>query len=136
MSQMPEKSQLIRESMLEQFARDWNRESTSVSINVLADSEMHLPSSIEVRFSPLMGAVYDFEELMEQIESLSRMTMVVASSADAVDLGIIDLKVASRKFNYDETVVIGVLRWLVAWLLTPSEEIDRIFELLEYVEEN
>ena len=122
-------------SRVERFTCDWNQDSQDVMFTSVSNPETGRVSTIEVRFAPLEGAEYDWEEICGQVGSLSRYNMIVGSEPEMIGYGIIDLKVASMKHNYDEGVIIGVLRWLATWLTMPSAEEMTLFDLLEVNEE-
>ncbi|MBR3180704.1 hypothetical protein IKF63_01340 [Candidatus Saccharibacteria bacterium] len=74
------------------------------------------PTTVEIRYS---AAKYqDFFStdkwvlLRDVVEAKSHGTMYVATDEYLFERGIIEIKIASMNHNYQERLVVGVLRWI------------------------
>lgn len=99
------------------FIDEWNSERDDIVFTLIGGGT---PSSIEVRFSPRTGVNYaeKWEDLCDDILLRSHFTVIASSGKEMFNLGILDLKIASQKYNYEDDIVVGILLYIAVWLDT------------------
>lgn len=98
------------------FIHEWNIEHPKFVFLANVVPEIKRPASIEIRYSA--ARYVDFYSaqvwyrLKGVVEAKSHGTMLVMSSEREFECGMIHINIACANHNYEDRLVIGVLRWI------------------------
>lgn len=101
---------------LEDFILKWNKSHKKLVFSTTTIPVTGRPASVEIRYS---AAKYqDFlvankwNEISYLVERKSHGTMYIVTDEHLFERGIIEIKVASSNHNYQERLIVGVLKWI------------------------
>lgn len=101
---------------LNDFILEWNKPHIRFVFSAQGTSATGRPTEVEIRYS---AAKYQnffstdkWNKLKDVVEAKSHGTMYVVTSEYLFERGIVEIKVASSNHNYQERLVVGVLRWI------------------------
>ncbi len=102
--------------VLDDFIFSWNKAHKRFIFSAQEAPVIGRPTGVEIRYS---AAKYQnffstdkWNKLKDVVEAKSHGTMYVVTDEYLFERGIIEIKVASSNHNYQERLVVGVLRWI------------------------
>ena len=101
---------------LREFVSDWNKSHNHFIFSVQEAPIAQLPISIEIRYTTakyreILSAT-NWQKLRGAVEIRSHGTMHIVTDEHLFEHGIIEIKIGSMNHNYQEHIVVGVLRWI------------------------
>ena len=98
------------------FILEWNQSHRRLTFSANYEPVVGRPISISIRFSATRYRRYlsaeQWDRLLKVVEAKSHRNMYVVSSEKLFMRGIIEILIAPANYNYQERVVVGVLRWI------------------------
>ena len=98
------------------FILDWNEHHNRFVFSAQEVPVTGRPTEVEIRYSPAKYHRYlsieQWDRLVAVVEAKSHGTMYVVSNEKLFRSGIVSIAVASANHNYQERIVVGVLRWI------------------------
>lgn len=107
---------LLKKQTLDKFISGWNKSRKHFTFSCQKIPVIERPAEVQIRY--LTAKYREFLSidkwvfLKDMVETHSHGTIYVSTDEDLFERGIIDIKVASANYNYQERLVIGVLRWI------------------------
>lgn len=102
---------------LQDFAIAWNAKHKKLNFGVVWPLGIDQPTSIEIRFSAMKNSEFfslaNWARFIDVVEHDSRGLVVVTTGYSLFRKGIIELKIASKNVNYDERIVLRMLRRMI-----------------------
>lgn len=101
---------------LTDFIHSWNQSHKQLIFSVAEAPIIIRPTSIDIRYSAakyrdFLSAI-EWSRLKKLVEAKSHGIMYVVTDDNLFERGIIEIKVASSNHNFQERLVVGVLRWI------------------------
>lgn len=113
---------------LSDFICEWNQTHRRFIFSAAEAPMCDRPISVDIRYSAAkyqdFYSAKQWNSLTDLVEVKSHGTMYVTTDERLFERGIIEIKVASSNHNYEERLVIGVLRWIGEEFF-PQPEISR-----------
>lgn len=101
---------------LKSFILDWNKSHNRFVFSVQEALNTSRPTEVGIRYSAAkyqnLFSTDKWNKLRGVVETKSHGTMYVTTDEYLFERGIIEMKVASSNHNYQERLIVGVLRWI------------------------
>lgn len=101
---------------LNKFVEEWNAAHKKLIFSVYDSSGVNRPTSVEIRYTAVsFRSLYSTENwyrLIDMVDAKSHGTMVVVTSEELFERGIIEIKIASCNHNYSDRFAVGTLCWI------------------------
>ena len=101
---------------LKDFISDWNKSHNRFTFSANNEIITGRPTSVAIRYSAAKYQSFfstdKWNKLKDVVEAKSHGTMYVVTDERLFERGIIEIKIASSNHNYQERLVVGVLRWI------------------------
>lgn len=113
---------------LKDFILDWNKSHNRFVFSVQETPVTGRPTEVNVRYSAGKYRRYlsinQWDRLVGVVEAKSHGTMYVVSNEKLFRSGIVNIAVASANHNYQERIIVGVLRWIGEEFFQNEEQND------------
>lgn len=100
---------------LKDFILEWNYTHRSVIFSLQEAPIIRKPTEVGIRYSTAKYpdlSTKKWNSLVDLVDAKSHGTMCVVTNEYLFERGIINIGIASANHNYQERLVIGVLRWI------------------------
>ena len=98
------------------FILDWNKSHNRFAFSAQDIPVTGCPTGVEIRYSAAkyqdFFSTEKWNKLKNAVEMRSHGTMYVVTDEHLFERGIVEIKIASSNHNYQERLVVGVLRWI------------------------
>lgn len=112
---------------LKDFILDWNKSHNRFVFSAQEAPVTGRPIEVEIRYSAAkyqdFFSTNKWKKLKDVVEEKSHGTMYVVTDEYLFERGIVEIKIASSNHNYQERLVVGVLRWICEKFF-PNEDKD------------
>ena len=111
---------------LSDFILEWNQSHKAFIFSAQEAPGTGRPTDVEIRYSAAKYQSFfsteKWNKLKDVVEAKSHGTMFVVTDEYLFERGIIGIKVATANHNYQERLIVGVLRWVYGGLFPNAPE--------------
>ena len=101
---------------LKDFILEWNGSHKHFNFSMQEAPGTGRPTEVEIRYQAAKYKDFlsakNWLSLKDIVEAKSHGTMFVFTDECLFEYGIVEIKIASANHNYQERIVVGVLRWI------------------------